>query len=283
VIVGMAVATVLLLLAFVLVERRAEEPVMPLELFDNRVFSVTSAIGFIVGFIMFGAIIYIPLYLQTAHGASPTSAGLQILPLVAGMLCTFIPSGRLVTRWGRYKIFPVVGTAVMAIGLYMLSLLTPTTTLFVSSIYMLVTGLGLGLVMQVLVVAAQNSVPYEQLGVATSTATFFRTIGGAFGVALFGAIFSNRLYADLKTFLPAEAWRQIAGKNIAANPAQLEQLPPAVHAGYVQAFSHSLDTVFEIGMVFCLVGFVLSLFLKEVPLRDRAFVPAAGPQPAAEF
>jgi hypothetical protein len=176
-----------------------------------------------------------------------------------------------------------VGTAIMALGLYLLSLLTPTTTLALSSLYMVVTGLGLGLVMQVLVVAAQNSVPYEQLGVATSTATFFRTIGGAFGVALFGAIFSNRLYADLKMFLPSGDWQAIAGKNIASNPAQLDKLHGPVHTGYVQAFSHSLDTVFRLGVVFCLVGFVLSLFLKEVPLRDRAFVPAGTPPPAAEF
>ncbi len=275
-IIGMGLAAVLLLVGFVVVERRAAEPVMPIDLFSNRAFSIISVIGFIVGFIMFGAVIYIPLYLQTAHGATPTSAGLQLLPFVAGMLATFIPSGRLVTRWGRYKIFPVVGTAVMALGLFLLSLLTPTTTLAVSSVYMVVTGLGLGMVMQVLVVAAQNSVPYERLGVATSTSTFFRTIGGAFGVALFGAIFSNRLYADLKTFLPPSAWKEIAGKNISSNPAELDKLPPPIHAGYVQAFSHSLDTVFRLGVVFCLVGFVLSLFLKEVPLRDRAFVATAA-------
>ncbi len=253
---------------------------MPPSLFRNQVFTVTSAIGFVVGFIMFGAMIYIPLYLQTVHGATPTSSGLQLLPLVIGMLCTFIPSGRLVTRWGRYKIFPVMGTAVMALGLFLLSLMSPTTPLFVSSIYMVVVGLGIGLVMQVLVVAVQNAVPYSQLGTTTSAATFFRTIGGAFGVALFGTIFNNRLFAELPHYLPASVVHQLAGHNISSNPAQINALPPAIHEGFVQAFSHSLDVVFLVGVPFAVMAFVLSLFLKEVPLRDHAHLPANGEAPA---
>ncbi len=208
----------LLLVGFVVVEHRAAEPLMPPSLFRNEVFTVTSAIGFVVGFIMFGAMIYIPLYLQTVHGATPTSSGLQLLPLVVGMLLTFIPSGRLVTRWGRYKIFPIVGTAVMAIGLFLLSLMSPTTPLAVSSIYMFIVGLGIGLVMQVLVVAVQNAVPYSQLGTTTSAATFFRTIGGAFGVALFGTIFNNRLFAELPHYLPASVVQRLAGTTSPPTP-----------------------------------------------------------------
>ncbi len=278
-ILGLGLAAIALVVAFALVERRAAEPLMPLSLFRNPVFSVTSAIGFIVGFIMFGAIIYIPLYLQTVHGASPTSSGLQLLPLVFGMLATFIPSGRLVTRWGRYKIFPVIGTAVMSVGLFLLSLMTPSTTLAESSFFMIVVGLGIGMVMQILVVAVQNAVPYSQLGTATSAATFFRTIGGAFGVALFGTIFNNRLFEELPHYLPPVVFHKIAGRNISSNPAQIKALPPPIRAGFVQAFSHSLDLVFLVGVPFALFAFVLSLFLKETPLREHAHVAADGKAP----
>ena len=270
VIIGLGVATVALIGLFIVVESRAAEPLIPLSLFRNRVFSVAATIGFIVGFVLFGATIYIPLYLQTVHEATPTSSGLQLLPMVIGMLATFIPSGRLVTRWGRYKIFPIMGTAIMSIGLYLLSTMTPTTSLTVSSLYMVVIGMGIGLVMQILVVAVQNAVPYSQLGTATSAATFFRSIGGAFGVALFGSIFNNRLFAELPKYLPASALRAIAGKNISASPAQLDKLPPLIHAAYVQAFSHALGSVFLIGAPIGLVAFVLTLFLEEVPLRDHA-------------
>ena len=163
----------------------------------------------------------------------------------------------------------------MAVGLFLLSLMSPTTPLAVSSIYMFVVGLGVGLVMQVLVVAVQNAVPYSQLGTATSAATFFRTIGGAFGVALFGAIFNNRLFAELPHYLPASVVHRL-GHNISSNPAQINALPPAIREGFVQAFSHSLDIVFLVGVPFAVLAFVLSLFLEEIPLRDHAHVAADG-------
>jgi EmrB/QacA subfamily drug resistance transporter len=271
-ILGLEGASVVLVIAFCLVERFAAEPLMPLGLFRIGVFSVSSTVGLLVGLILFGAIIYIPLYLQTVFGASPTGSGLELIPLVIGMLITFVPSGRLVTRWGRYKIFPVLGTAIMATGLYLLSLMTAATSLLEASLCMVVVGLGVGLVMQVLVVAVQNAVSYDQLGTATSSATFFRTIGGAFGVALFGSIFSHKLFAELPKYLPASALRHISGSNISSNPAQIKALPPALHAGYVQAFSHSLSAVFLVAVPFGIVAFLLTLFLKEVPLRERAFV-----------
>jgi EmrB/QacA subfamily drug resistance transporter len=271
-ILGLVGASVVLIIAFCLVERFAAEPLMPLGLFRIGVFSVSSTVGLLIGLILFGAIIYIPLYLQTVFGASPTGSGLELIPLVIGMLITFVPSGRLVTRWGRYKIFPVLGTAIIAIGLYLLSLMTAATSLLVASLYMVVLGLGVGLVMQVLVVAVQNAVSYDQLGTATSSATFFRTIGGAFGVALFGSIFSHKLFAELPKYLPASALRHISGNNISSNPAQIKALPPAIHAGYVQAFSHSLSAVFLVAVPFGIVAFLLTLFLKEVPLREQAFV-----------
>ena len=282
VIVGMALAAAALVGVFVVVEHKAAEPVIPLALFRIRTFSVSSSVGFIVGFIMFGAIIYVPLYLQTVHGASPTISGLELLPLVAGMLTTFITSGRLVSRYGRYKAFPIAGTGVVAVGLYLLSLMTPATTTLVTSLYMVVVGLGVGLVMQVLVVAVQNAVPYSQLGTATSAATFFRSIGGAFGVALFGAIFDSRLFVELPKYLPAAVVKKFSGHDISLNPKQLNALPPALHAGFVQAFSHALVWVFLIGAPVALLGFGLSWLLKEVPLRDHAFVRTDGAATADE-
>ena len=275
-IVGLAVGAAVLLVAFGVVEHHATEPVFPLELFRIRVFTVSCIVGFIVGLVMFGVIIYIPFYLQTVHGASPTSSGLQLLPLVVGMLVTFISSGWLIVRWGRYKVFPVVGTAITAVGLYLLTLMTPSTTLFGSSLAMVVVGLGVGSVMQVLVVAVQNAVPYRQLGTATSDATFVRSIGGAFGVALFGTIFNNRLFSELPRYLPPDVVHRLAGHNISSNPAQLDALPPPIHHGFVEAFSHSLQTVFLIGVPFAVAAFVCTWLLKEVPLRDRAPVDVEG-------
>jgi len=270
VILSLAVATVVLVGAFVFVESRAAEPLIPLSLFRSREFSVAVTASLLVGFVMFGSIIYVPLYLQTVHGATPTSSGLQLLPLVAGTLLTSIPSGRLVSRWGRYKIFPVVGTAVMTLGLFLLSLMTPTTSLLVSSLYLFVVGLGIGLVMQVLVVAAQNAVAYTHLGTATSATSFFRSIGGAFGVALFGTVLTNRLFAELPRYVPASVIEKLGGKSISATPAHLNSLPPEIHAGFVQAFSHSLSTVFLAGVPFGVAAFVLTLFLEELPLRDES-------------
>jgi EmrB/QacA subfamily drug resistance transporter len=276
----LAAAGLVLVTAFCWVEVRAAEPVIPLALFRVSVFSVSNAVGFIVGFVMFGAIIYIPLYLQTVHAATPTSSGLQLLPLVGGMLVTFTISGRLVSKWGRYKIFPVIGTGVMALGLFLFSLLTPTTPLAISSVYMVILGLGIGCVMQVLVVAVQNAVPQSQLGTATSTSTFFRSIGGSFGVAVFGAIFNNRLAANLPKYLPPAALHAVHGSNISASPAQLDALPPAIHHGYVLAFNDSLHVVFLIGAPVALLAFALTWLLKELPLRDRAYLAAGDEAPA---
>jgi len=281
-IISLAVAAVVLVALFCWAEVRAAEPVIPLELFRISVFSVSNSIGFIVGFVMFGAIIYIPLYLQTVHAATPTSSGLQLLPLVCGMLITFTVSGRLVTKWGRYKIFPTVGTAVMSVGLYLFSLLTPSTPLALSSVYMFVLGAGIGCVMQVLVVAVQNAVPRSQLGTATSSSAFFRSIGGSFGVAVFGAIFNNRLAANLPRYLPPIALRAVHGGNVSANPAQLDALPPAIHQGYVLAFSESLHTVFLIGAPIALVAFVLTWFLKDLPLRDQAYLGGGDAVPGGD-
>jgi EmrB/QacA subfamily drug resistance transporter len=266
-IVILAVLGGLLLGGFVLVERHAAEPILPLHLFRNRVFSASSAIGFIVGFAMFGAITYLPTYLQVVRGASPTGSGLELLPLMAGLLVTSIGSGVLISRWGRYKIFPIVGTAVMSVGLFLFSLLGVATSTLTISIFMVVLGLGLGCVMQVLVIAVQNAVPHSELGVATSGATFFRSIGGSFGTAIFGAIFANVLTGNLTRYLAGT--RLPAGfiGAAGASPAALAKLPPAVHSGYIQAVTASLHPVFLWAVPFAILAFAITWLLKEVPLR----------------
>ncbi len=276
-IIGLGLVGVALLVAFCVVEAKAVEPLIPLGLFRNRTFNAASGVGFIIGFAMFGAIVYLPVYLQIVHGATTTASGLELLPLVGGMLTTFILSGRIVTRTGRYKVFPIVGSAVLAVGLVLLSRLGLTTSFGVTSIYMVVVGLGVGLVMQVLVVAVQNSVSYEQLGVATSTATFFRTIGGAFGVSILGAVFNNRVISEVsKAHLPAAALRSIAsGSNIIVNPAKIDNLPPAIKAPLVAAFGHSLQTVFLVAVPFAVLAFALGWLMKEIPLRTTAFRPTS--------
>ena len=277
-IIGLGIAGVALLAACVAVERRAAEPLLPLDLFRNGVFDLTSVIGFIVGFAMYGAIVYLPLYFQTVNGVSPTVSGLELLPLMVGFLGMSIASGQLITRNGKYKIYPVAGTAILAVGLYLLSTMTATTSFGLAALDMLVVGVGLGLVMQVLVIAVQNAVPYRHLGTATSLATFFRSIGGSFGVAILGAVFTGRLAAEDARYLPPAALKALraAGSAVSQNPAQLKTLPAPVHHGFVLAFSHSLDTVFLVAVPIVVVAFAVTLFLREVPLRDT--VHHGGPE-----
>jgi EmrB/QacA subfamily drug resistance transporter len=276
-IIDLAIGSVVMLIAFCLVEMRAAEPIIPLNLFKNRTFSAASTVGFVIGFTMFGAIIYLPLYLQVVHGASPTKSGLELLPLVMGMLATFILSGQLVSRTGRYKIFPIIGSVVLAIGLELLTHIGPATSFANLAVYMVIVGLGIGLVMQVLVVAVQNAVPYSQLGTATATATFFRTIGGAFGVAALGAVFNNRLLSLLKSTLsPSQLHSLIQGGSIITNPARIGQLPAGEKALVIDAFSHSLQTVFIVAVPFAVAAFAISWLMKEIPLRTTAHVTSEG-------
>jgi EmrB/QacA subfamily drug resistance transporter len=278
VILGMGAASLALLVAFCIVETRVKEPIIPPDLFRIRTFTVATAVSFVIGFTMFGAIVYLPLYLQVVDGSSATKSGLQLLPLMAGLLTTFIVSGRLVTRTGHYKIFPIMGTAITSVGLFLLSGLTQSTSYLFTALFMFVVGLGLGLVMQVLVVAVQNTVPHARLGTATSSATFFRTIGGAFGVAALGAVFSSRLLDQLRAHATPAQLRSLKAGTIALNPSQINNLPPAKREVLITAFSHSLQTVFIVAVPFAIVAFALCWFLKETPLRTTAFVaPEARP------
>jgi MFS family permease len=223
---------------------------------------------------MFGAIVFIPLFLQLVYGVSPTSSGLRMLPLMAGLLTASIVSGRAITRIGRYKAFPIAGTAVTTVGLFLLSRLEVDTPPWVASLYMLVVGVGIGLVMQVLVLAVQNDAPARNIGVATSTATFFRSMGGSLGVAIFGAIFASRLANELATVPGAE--KLSGGANI--RPDQVHALPPVVRHEFLLAFVDALQPVFLVGAGFTAVAFVLSLMLREVPLRKTTAATAEAPE-----
>jgi EmrB/QacA subfamily drug resistance transporter len=267
---------------FVFVETQAKEPIIPLGLFRNRTFSAASAVSFGIGFTMFGSIVYLPLYLQVVHGATPTSSGLELLPMVAGMLITFVISGRLVSKTGRYKIFPILGLGITTLGLILLAMLGAHTSYGVAAIDMFVVGFGLGLVMQVLVVAVQNAVPHSQLGTATATATFFRTIGGAFGVAILGAVFNSQLLSNVRKAAGPAVLKAIGGNNIFLNPLQIRKLPTAERNLITTAFSHTLQTVFIVAIPFAVASFVTCFFLKEIPLRDRAHI-SLGDDAAAEM
>ncbi len=264
-IIGLGVVGLALLVAFVWQERRAAEPILPLQLFRSRIFSVANAMGFTIGMAMFGAIIFIPLFLQIVYGLSAQSSGLRTIPLMAGLLVTAILSGRAISRIGRYRPFPIAGTAILVVGMFLLSLLGVDTPPWVASAYMVVVGIGLGLVMQVLVLAVQNDARPEEVGVATASATFFRSMGGAFGVALFGTIFASRLSNEL-AILPQRVTAHL-GSGVQLNPVQIDQLPPRVHDVVLHAFAHALSGVFLFGMALALVPFALSWFLREKPLR----------------
>jgi EmrB/QacA subfamily drug resistance transporter len=266
-IIGLGIATVILLAIFVLIERRATEPVMPMRLFRNGIFRTSFATSAMVGFAMFGAITFLPLFLQVVHGASPTSSGLQLLPIMVTLLICSIGSGRRISATGRYRRFPIVGTALIALSLYLFSFIGVTTSYWIGAIYMALLGAGLGLTMQVLVLAVQNSVQYSDLGAATSLATFARSIGGSIGVAVFGTVFNNRLAANLPKHIPHSALAALHGTNVAANPAQVKALPTLVRDGLRVAFSDSLHVVFLSAVPFALIAFALTWFLREVPLR----------------
>jgi EmrB/QacA subfamily drug resistance transporter len=275
----MLTSGVVLVVGFVAWEMRfAREPIVPMYLFRKRVFTFSNLTGFIVGVAMFGAIIYLPVYLQVVKGVSPTVSGLMLIPLMVGMLSASITSGQIIARIGRYKIFPVVGTAVMTVGMFLFSLLGVHTSDAVDSLYMFIVGVGLGLVMQVLVLAVQNGVDYKDLGTATSMSNFFRSMGGAFGTAILGAILTDRLDGNLLSALPAAAKPHLAqiARSIVGSPASLKKLSPVVHGAAVQAYVHTIDTVFRVATPVVLLAFVFALFLPEIRLRATVRGQAPG-------
>ena len=268
-VVGMTAAAIVSLFAFVAVEARSREPILSLSLFRNRTFSITSAVGLIVGLSLFGSVTYLPIHLQLVKGESPTGSGLQLMPMMLGMLVTSVLSGRLISRFGRYRPFPIAGTILMTVGLLLMSRISIDMSVWETSADALVLGLGMGMIMQVLILAVQNSVDYEHLGVATSGATLFRAIGGALGVAVFGAIFAHALQGQLGAVLPPGTEFPSA-----ASPAALQALPPEIRAAYLAAIVASLRLVFQVAAAVAALGFLLTLGLREVPLRGME--PAKG-------
>jgi EmrB/QacA subfamily drug resistance transporter len=260
--IALAGVTVAALAGFIAVERRVSEPLLPLHLFGNRVFVIACAVGFVVGLALFGSVTFMPLYLQVVKGVSPTDAGLTLTPMMGGVLVTSITSGRVISRIGRYRLFPIVGTAVMTIALGLLATLSVNSTIRVTVVYMIVLGLGVGMVMQVLVLAVQNAVDYRNLGVATSGATLFRSIGGSIGTSLFGAIFAAGLAANLAAALPAGAPLPTA-----TAPDAIRALPTAMRTLYLDAFTAALHPVLVYGAASAVLAFALTWFLKEIPLR----------------
>ncbi|HEY6407969.1 MAG TPA: MDR family MFS transporter [Ktedonobacteraceae bacterium] len=262
IIISMAVVALVALVLFLVVELRASEPLLPLRLFQNPVFTVCAILSAIVGAAMYGGLTFLPLYMQVIKGASATASGLQLLPMVFGLLGTSVLSGILVSRTGHYKIFPVIGTAVMVVGFFLLSRLDAHTSTLLTSLYLLVFGIGIGLTMTVLTIAVQNTSEYRDLGVATSGITFIRTLASSLGVAVFGTIFTSSLTSHLP-----------AGMNpaLAQNPlAAVHVLPPPLATEYINAFVSSLQLIFLVAIPLALAGFVVSLFLRDVALRDTA-------------
>ncbi|MFF2142948.1 MDR family MFS transporter [Kitasatospora sp. NPDC058190] len=259
---------------FCWVETRAVEPMLPMRLFRNPVFAVCSVLSFVVGFAMLGALTFLPTFLQYVDGDSATVSGVRMLPMVIGLLIASIASGNAVSRTGRYRLFPIVGTLVMALGLYLLSRLQPGTGIALASLYMFVLGVGIGLSMQVLTIAVQNTVDYTDLGTATSGVTFFRTIGSSFGTAVFGTVYANSLTTELAKGIASAARLTGADPAVLARAAEsphgLHRLPAAQAAPIVQGYSDALHTVYLWSIPVALVGFVVALFLKQVQLRDTA-------------
>ncbi|WP_067827981.1 MDR family MFS transporter [Nocardia inohanensis] len=265
-IIGLFATAAVMTVLFVITEFRAAEPMLPMHLFRSNVFTVCSILSFIVGFALLGAMTYLPAYLQYVDGVSATASGIRTLPLVVGLFGTSILSGVIVGKTGHYKAFPIIGTAIMAVGLYLMSTMGAGTPFWQQGLYMLILGLGIGLAMQVLTIAVQNSVPYADLGTATSGVTFFRTIGSAFGTTVFGTLYVNQITPKLGAAVMAAK----VPPEVASNPELLRQLPAEQAAPIITAYADSIDYVFRWVVPVAVLGFIVAWFLKQVKLRDSA-------------
>jgi EmrB/QacA subfamily drug resistance transporter len=272
------VAGFLLAVFFVLIELRATEPIIPMRLFRSSIFSIANLFGFLIGIAMFGSMIFIPVYLQVVDGMSPTKSGLAMVPMVVGIFTTSITAGQLMTRNGRYKIYPILGATIVIGALVMLSSLTASSPYWYAGLSMYVLGAGLGFTMQVLITVVQNSVDRSDMGVATSSVGFFRQVGGSFGTALFGAILSSRLTVHIADALKGvPAGQTPANVGDAANNVQaIKALPEPVHSLVTGAFSASLHDVFLSAVPLVAVALVVAFFLKEKPLGTREVLPSAS-------
>jgi MFS family permease len=272
-IIGLGVLAVAATVAFCMVELRVAEPILPLHVFKNRNFSVTMALTFLTGLAMFGALTFLPLYQQTVQGESPTISGLALTPMMIGVTITSIVAGQVTTRTGRYKIFPVLGGGIMGLGMFLLTHLDIATTRTTSAIYYVVLGLGMGFLMQMVSLIAQNSVEQKDMGVASSARMFFQQIGGSLGVAAFGAVFARKLTESLAS---ASGGVHINASGGQLDPATVDSLPAQVKHDVFFAIAHAVQSVFIWALPAAVLIFVLALFIKEVPLRGRVAPPEAG-------
>ncbi|WP_251058379.1 MULTISPECIES: MDR family MFS transporter [unclassified Streptomyces] len=265
---GLIILGIVSLVAFLYVETKAAEPVMPLHIFRSRNFTLMCAIGFLVGFAMFGGVLYLPLFQQAVQGASATNSGLLLLPMLLSMMVVSMVAGRITTSSGKYKIFPIIGGALMVVGMFLLSQMDTDTSRLVSGLYMAVLGAGLGFLMQITMLVAQNSVDMKDMGVASSSATLFRTLGGSFGVALMGSLFTTQVTNTMSDRLGPKA--AAAASSAQLDAASLAKLPETVRDAYQHAVASGTHSAFLLGAVIAVLGFVAAWFVKEVPLKGGA-------------
>ncbi len=269
-IISVIATSTILLAIFIFIETKVSEPFVPLRLFKNSIFSFSSAITFLMAMAMFGSIIFLPLYLQLVKGESATISGLELVPLMVGVLIASIGSGQLVTKIGRYKIFPIIGAVFLTLGMVYLTTLKISTTFFELSIGMVLVGVGVGLMMQNMILATQNAVDIKDIGTSTGLVSFFRSLGGSFGTAIFGTVLVSQLNIWLPKFLPQTVLKKAkfsASQTLSFTPNQLKGMTPVIKNGLINAFSHSIDKVFLVGIPFAVLTFVLTLFIKEIKLR----------------
>ncbi len=268
-IIGLAIGSVALVAAFIYVEAHSSEPVLPLRLFKNQIFTISSIVGLLVGFLLFGSIIFLPEYQQIVRGASAVKSGLMLIPLTLGVVLASIGSGALISRSGKYKLYPILGTGLASIGLYTLSFLKIDTSFAIQSGMMFLTGFGVGLCMQVIVLATQNGVEYKELGTATSAISFFRTMGGAIGTSFFGSILVNRLAYNMPRLLPKSVHvsQSMESGAISGSPTYLNSLPAPIHNALLQAFVNSMHVMFLAAVPFGILAFIFSFKLPEKILK----------------
>ncbi|MGW3666207.1 MDR family MFS transporter [Streptomyces sp. NPDC005141] len=273
--IGIGVAA---LVGFVFWQTKAAAPVMPLHIFRSRNFTLMSLIGFITGFVMFGAVLFLPLYQQSVQGASATNSGLLLLPMLGAMLAVSMVAGRVTTNSGRYKIFPLVGSVLMIVGLFLLSQMDTETTRVTSGLYMAVLGAGMGCLMQITMLVAQNSVEMKDMGVASSSTTLFRTLGSSFGVAIMGALFNHRVQ-DVMTERAGAIGSELTEKSAQLDAASLAKLPAVAREAYQHAVSSGTHSAFLLGSVVAVLALVAAVFVKEVPLKGAG---AGAPKPGED-
>ncbi len=267
---GFVIAAVVLSVAFVFIELRVSEPIIPMRLFLNPIFRIGNLFTFLIGFAMFGGAIYLPLFFQTVLGMSPTRSGLAMLPMVAGMFSMSITSGLLITKTGKYKIFPIIGSCILIVAMFLLSTIHYDTPYWNIAIYAFLFGIGLGLAMMTIVTPVQNAVEFRDMGVTTSTITFLRSLGGAIGVALFGAIMNSRLTTYLSEELGGQVGAMSGGEINTNNVQAIQALPEPVRTEVLTAYTHAITDIYLYSIPIIVVALVVVLFFKEIPLRTRA-------------